>query len=102
MNWTRIEGHWEQVKGDVKSAWAKLTDDDIGYVGGKLDKLVGKIVERYGVKKEQALHQVTEWADRLTARIDAIARVPEPPYVPGARDAKPHGKLQDRPSTPRH
>ena len=74
MNWTQIEGKWDQLKGDVKSKWAKLTDDDIKFVGGKLDKLVGKVIERYGVKKEQAHHQVNEWADRLEAQIGAIGR----------------------------
>jgi uncharacterized protein YjbJ (UPF0337 family) len=90
MNWSQIEARWEQVKGDVKSAWGKLTDDDIAFVGGKLDKLLGKIVERYGVKKEQAHQQVSEWADRLATRLDAIGRSRE------------HQHAEDPSSTPRH
>jgi len=74
MNWTQIEGKWEQVKGDLRNQWAKLTDDDVKMIGGKLDNLVGKVVERYGVKKEHAHQQVKEWADRIGARIDAKAR----------------------------
>lgn len=27
MNWTQLEGKWDQLKGNVKSKWAKLTDD---------------------------------------------------------------------------
>jgi uncharacterized protein YjbJ (UPF0337 family) len=71
MNWTQIEGKWEQLKGDAKSRWARLTDDDLRFVGGRFEHLVGKVVERYGVRKDQAHEQVSEWADRLGARIDA-------------------------------
>ena len=78
MNWTQIEGKWEQLRGDVKSRWGKLTDDDLKFVDGKLNGLVGKIVERYGVKKELAHKEVDEWADRLRARLDALGKAPEP------------------------
>src|SRR3954451_18464795 len=34
MNWNTIEAKWDQVKGDVKSKWGKLTDDDMAAAGG--------------------------------------------------------------------
>ncbi len=74
MNWDQIEGKWDQLKEDVKTKWEKLTDEDLQMVGGKLDKLVGKVCERYGVKKEQAQHQVSEWADRFETRVGNVAR----------------------------
>jgi uncharacterized protein YjbJ (UPF0337 family) len=77
MNWTQIEGRWEQLKGEVKSKWAKLTDDDFKIAGGKFDALVGKVVERYGLQKEVARREVHEWADRLGGRIEAIGRTVE-------------------------
>ncbi len=83
MNWSQIEGKWEQLKGDVKGKWGKLTDDDLKFVGGKFDFLVGKLVERYGVAKEQAHDQVLAWADRLHDRVFAIGRQPRP--VPSDR-----------------
>jgi uncharacterized protein YjbJ (UPF0337 family) len=61
MNWDTIEGKWEQVKGDVKGTWAKLTDDDITAVSAKKDKLVGMIQERYGIMKDQAEREVDAW-----------------------------------------
>ncbi len=74
MNWSQIEGKWDQLKGEAKSKWGKLTDDDLKAVSGKLDSLVGKVVERYGVGKEQARDQVLAWADRLAERVDAMGR----------------------------
>ncbi len=87
MNWTQIEGKWDQLKADVKSKWAKLTDDDLAFVGGKLDKLVGKVVERYGVKKEQAHRQVSDWADRLEAHINAMGRKADEHHSEGEPDS---------------
>jgi uncharacterized protein YjbJ (UPF0337 family) len=74
MNWTQVEGKWEQLRGEAKSKWGKLTDDELKAIGGKFDSLVGKIIERYGVGKEQARDQVMGWADRLHGRVDAIGR----------------------------
>ena len=68
MNWERVEGQWHQFKGELKSKWAKLTDDDLKNVGGKREQLIGKLQERYGVMKEEAERQVNEWLAKLDAR----------------------------------
>ena len=78
MNWTQLEGKWAQVKADVKTQWGKLTDDDLTFVGGKRDKLVGKVEERYGLLRERAQKDVDEWFDRIGARIDRLGE-PRPP-----------------------
>jgi uncharacterized protein YjbJ (UPF0337 family) len=70
MNWQQIEGKWDQLKGDVKTKWGKLTDDDVHMLGGKKDSLVGKIVERYGILKEEAETQVDEWIHKLDSSND--------------------------------
>jgi len=74
MNWTQIEGKWDQLKGDLKSNWAKLTDDDIKAIGGRIENLMGKLVERYGLKREQAQEQIDQWTHSLSGKIDAAGR----------------------------
>lgn len=74
MNWTQIEGKWEQLKGDVKSEWGKLTDNDLGAVKGNRDQLVGKIVERYGVLKEKAQQDVDAWTQRMRVKLDKVGK----------------------------
>lgn len=64
MNWDRIEGNWKQVVGKAKTKWGKLTDDELGVIAGKRDQLAGKIQERYGVAKEDADKQITEWVSK--------------------------------------
>lgn len=46
-----FRGNWNQLKGELKKAWGKLTDDDLTYAEGEYDKLVGRIQERYGEER---------------------------------------------------
>lgn len=64
MNWDRIEGNWKIFKGRVKDQWGKLTDDDLDRAAGKRDQLAGRIQERYGIAKDEADRQVTDWLGR--------------------------------------
>jgi uncharacterized protein YjbJ (UPF0337 family) len=61
MNWDRIEGNWKQLKGNVKEQWGKLTDDQLDVIAGKREHLAGKIQETYGISKDEAEKQLTEW-----------------------------------------
>jgi uncharacterized protein YjbJ (UPF0337 family) len=65
MNWDQIQGKWNQIKGSARQHWAKLTDDDLEYIAGHRDLLIGKIQERYGVMKEEAQKKVDEWVHSI-------------------------------------
>jgi uncharacterized protein YjbJ (UPF0337 family) len=80
MNWDRIQGEWKQLTSNVKTKWAKLTDDDLTLIGAKKDELVGKIQERYGVLRDEAEKQVDEWISKLPLRRES--KTP-----PGPRDS---------------
>jgi uncharacterized protein YjbJ (UPF0337 family) len=54
MNWNEFEGKWKQMKGSVREKFGKLTDDDLNVIGGKKDKFLGKLQERYGISQQQA------------------------------------------------
>jgi uncharacterized protein YjbJ (UPF0337 family) len=71
MNWDQVEGKWKQMKGDVKTRWGKLTDDDLDVIAGKRDQLVGRIQERYGVAKDQAQQEVDDWNRNLARDTEA-------------------------------
>jgi len=61
MNWDQIEGRWNELKGRLRSKWAKLTDDDMEMIGGKKDMLVGRLQQRYGMQKDEAEREVDRW-----------------------------------------
>jgi uncharacterized protein YjbJ (UPF0337 family) len=65
MNWDRIEGNWLQFKGKAKEQWGKLTKDDMDLLDGKREQLVGRIQECYGISRDEAERQVTDWSARL-------------------------------------
>ena len=48
MNKLEIKGDWNITKGKLKQKWANLTDDDLQYVEGKQDELLGRIQKRTG------------------------------------------------------
>ena len=50
MNATELnlKGNWNVVKGKLKKAYGDLTDDDLTYVDGQEDELVGRIQKRIG------------------------------------------------------
>ena len=64
MNWDRIQGNWKQVKGKTLAQWGKLTNDDVDLIAGRREQLAGKIQERYGVAKDEAHRQVSDWVRR--------------------------------------
>lgn len=50
MNATKLnlKGNWNVVKGKLKQAYGELTDDDLKFVEGQEDELVGRIQKRIG------------------------------------------------------
>lgn len=64
MNWDQIQGSWKQFRGQVKQQWGKLTDDDLDYISGKREELVGRLQKRYGIARDEAERQVEEFQRR--------------------------------------
>ena len=52
MNKFEIKGDWNIIKGKLKQKWAKLTDDDLMYVEGQSEELLGRIQKRTGATRE--------------------------------------------------
>jgi uncharacterized protein YjbJ (UPF0337 family) len=52
MNKLEMKGNWNIAKGRLKKKWANLTDDDLGYVEGQQDELIGRIQKRTGQTRE--------------------------------------------------
>ena len=53
MNTTELKGKWEEQKGKLKQKFAELTDDDLLYVEGKEQEMLGKIQTKLGKTKEE-------------------------------------------------
>jgi len=53
MNKLQIKGTWEQLKGRLKQTYGTLTDDDLVYVEGKEEELVGQLKAKLGQSEEE-------------------------------------------------
>jgi uncharacterized protein YjbJ (UPF0337 family) len=71
MNWDQIKAEWKELEGKARVAWGKLTDDDLEQIRGNRDQLVAALQRRYGVAKEDAQRQVSEWTQKLKQKISS-------------------------------
>lgn len=53
MNKLSIKGNWNETKGKLKQQFSKLTDDDLMFVEGKEEELIGRIQKRLGKSKDE-------------------------------------------------
>lgn len=54
----KLKGNWNQIKGKLKQQYADLSDDDLTYVEGKEDELIGRIQEKTGKTKEEVKNYI--------------------------------------------
>ncbi len=73
MNTDQMIGNWEQIKGEAKRQWGKLTDDSFTEIDGDREKLSGNIQNAYGIAKEEADRQVSRWEEDCRKRNSAMA-----------------------------
>ena len=64
MNKETLKGQWNQLKGEAKIQWGKLTDDDLDKIDGNFEKIVGKLQEKYGYNKERAEREARDFLDK--------------------------------------
>lgn len=60
-----FKARWHQLRGLLKELWGELSGNDIDYIDGQRELLVGKLQEKYGMSEEEAQHKVDELADHL-------------------------------------
>jgi uncharacterized protein YjbJ (UPF0337 family) len=58
MTTLEIKGDWNILKGKLKMKWAQLTDDDLQYLEGSQNELLGRIQKRTGQTREAVLDAI--------------------------------------------
>jgi len=58
MSNLRIKGNWNILKGKLKQRYADLTDDDLVYVEGKEDELLGRLQKKTGLAKDELVEEL--------------------------------------------
>jgi uncharacterized protein YjbJ (UPF0337 family) len=73
-----FEGRWKQMRGELRSWWGRLTDDDLEQIGGQHDKLIGRLQECYGYSRERAQQEVERRLREFHARPGAASPTEAP------------------------
>lgn len=58
MNNLQLKGNWNELKGKLKQQYGELTDDDLAYVEGKEDELLGRIQKKTGKEREELIKEI--------------------------------------------
>ena len=53
MNTIEEKGNWNEQKGKLKQKFATLTDNDLMFIEGKKDEMLGRLQLKLGKTKEQ-------------------------------------------------
>jgi uncharacterized protein YjbJ (UPF0337 family) len=53
-----LTGQWEQLRPQLRSWFDRLTEADLGQIGGQKDRLVSLVQQRYGYTRERAQQEV--------------------------------------------
>ena len=61
-----LKGKWQQLKGEARIQWGRLTDDDLDQIQGNVEKLAGKLQERYGYAREDAKREADDFIRQHT------------------------------------
>jgi len=60
MNTLEIKNDWGVTKAKLKQMWPRLTDEDLQFVEGPHDELVGRIQRRTGETRETIKNGIME------------------------------------------
>jgi uncharacterized protein YjbJ (UPF0337 family) len=63
-----LKGNWNTLKGTLKQKYGQLTDDDLTYVEGKEDELLGKIQKKLGITQAVLEKIISEHAAKAKSK----------------------------------
>ena len=60
MDRLELKGNWNVIKGKLKQTYGDLTDDDLTYVEGQEDELMGRLQRRLGKSRDEIVKEIRE------------------------------------------
>jgi uncharacterized protein YjbJ (UPF0337 family) len=55
-----IDGNWKEISGKLKQKYADLTDDDLLFVKGKEEELIGRLEKKLGKTKDSIREMISK------------------------------------------
>ncbi len=60
MNADNVKEQWPQIRELARMWWSVLSNDDLDQINGRLDRLIGKLQDKYGFTKDQAARDIED------------------------------------------
>jgi uncharacterized protein YjbJ (UPF0337 family) len=110
MNTFKFDSSWNQIKGKLKQKYAQFTDEDLVFIEGKGQELLGRLQAKLGLTEEAVvslLHELNESATNLghgvrekvseaTARVGEVVGDVKAKVTDAAGDAYDHARERAR------
>ena len=64
MNQSILHGKWKEIKGDLRSAWGRITEDEWEQTKGDMSAIAGLIQQRYGQEKSEIAEKLSGLYDK--------------------------------------
>ncbi|MES3036704.1 MAG: CsbD family protein [Bdellovibrionota bacterium] len=71
MNNSRVNGKWNEIKGEIQKTWGKITGDELEQTKGDSKAISGLLEQRYGIAKDEASTKLSSIFDRFSDKVDA-------------------------------
>ncbi len=54
----KIRGNWNMIKGKLKEEYGQLADDDLAYVEGQEEQLLGHLQQKLGKSRQEVKEMI--------------------------------------------
>ena len=63
----QVSSRWQHVSNAALQRWDRLSEEEVTGVRGNAERLVSLLQGHYGLPREQALKELTDWRKSLAA-----------------------------------
>ncbi len=60
MDGLYLKGNWNVIKGKLKQKYSQLTDNDLSYVEGKEDEMIGRLQQKLGKTRAEFVSEIED------------------------------------------
>ena len=73
VNQQTLQGHWNEIKGKLRTKWGELAGDEFEAFDGNVDKLIGRIQRKTGEARSSIERYLSELTDEGASAAAGVA-----------------------------
>jgi uncharacterized protein YjbJ (UPF0337 family) len=71
MDKLEIKGNWNVIKGKIKKQYGNLTSDDLTYIEGKSEELIGRLQKKLGKSRKKVIDMINNFSHQTMKNKDS-------------------------------